>query len=211
MITTFFLALVASFWGSVPPGPSNLAVMHEVLNKNTRAGLWLGLGACIPELPYSFFALMAAQYIATFQSAKLFFEISTVVLLSVMGIFSVFIQSRKKVDLKSNSKVESFKIHPFWKGAIIGSLNPMIFAFWLVTVEVASETGWLAMNSFSENVSFVLGAAIGALFLLIMVALFTRKIKQKLTSTLTSYLNKALGISYFLLALIQIVKIYSPH
>ena len=208
MITAFLFALVTSFWGSIPPGPSNLAVLHTVLNKNIRSGLWMSLGACVPELPYTFLAVLAVQYVAAFQTVGILFEIGTALALLGMGIYATFFQVEKEINLETKTGVESFRIHPFWKGALIGSLNPMIFAFWLITAEVASKTGSLNVNLLSHKICFVLGAAVGALLLMILVTLFTHKIKQKLNASITSYLNKAIGITFILLGLVQAFKSY---
>jgi threonine/homoserine/homoserine lactone efflux protein len=211
MISAFFFALVTSFWGSIPPGPSNLAVLHTVLNKNTRAGFWMSLGACIPELPYTFGAILAVQYVSAFQNFSTLFELATAIVLLAIGIYSTFFQSQKKIDLEKSTEIERFKVHPFWKGAIIGSLNPMIFAFWLVTAEVATNTGWLDTNLMSQKISFMLGSAIGALMLLILVTIFTHNIKQKLTTSITSLLNKTIGVTFILLGLVQAFKFYMHH
>ena len=103
---------------------------------------------------------------------------------------------------------EKLKISPFLKGVIIGSLNPMILGFWLVTAEVATKANWLDLQSTFSIFGFVLGAAIGALVLLVLVALFTRKIKQRLTDKVTIYLNKSIGITFILLGTIQAYKFY---
>jgi threonine/homoserine/homoserine lactone efflux protein len=208
MISAFVFACIASFWGSVPPGPSNMAVLHTVLNKNAKTGIWMAMGACLPEIPYTFFAIVAVQYVNTFQTISSYFAIISAILLFSAGIFITFLQKSKPVDLDKSVRQEKLKISPFFKGAIIGSLNPMILGFWLVTAEVASKANWLDFQSSFSIVGFILGAATGALVLLILVAVFTHKIKQRLTDKVTIYLNKSIGITFILLGIIQAYKFY---
>ena len=73
---------------------------------------------------------------------------------------------------------------------------------------MASKTGWLNGQSLSETISFVAGAAVGAFILRLLVALFTHKIKQKLTNSVTIYLNKGIGVTFILLGLVQAFKFY---
>lgn len=208
MISSFVFACIASFWGSVPPGPSNMAVLHTVLNKNAKTGIWMAMGACLPEIPYTFFAIVAVQYVNTFQTISSYFAIISAILLFSAGIFITFLQKSKPVDLDKSVRQEKLKISPFFKGAIIGSLNPMIFGFWLVTAEVASKANWLDLQSSFSILGFVLGATTGALLLLVLVAVFTHKIKQRLTDKVTIYLNKSIGITFILLGIIQAYKFY---
>ena len=169
----------------------------------------MAIGACLPEIPYTFFAIIAVQYVNTFQTISSYFAIISAVLLLSAGLFVTFLQKPKPLDLEQGIKQEKLKISPFLKGAIIGSLNPMILGFWLVTADVASKTGWLDLQSNFSIVGFILGAVIGALLLLILVALFTHKIKQRLTDKITIYLNKSIGITFIILGIIQAYKFYA--
>lgn len=208
MISAFAFALVTSFWGSIPPGPSNLAVFHTVLNKDTKSGVWMSFGACLPELPYTLLAILAVQYVSAFSKIELLFEIITAIILVLAGIYVTFFQ-KKQVDLNESVEEEKLTILPFWKGALIGAFNPMIFGFWLVTADVASKTGWLELSSYLSITGFVVGAVLGALLLLIFVALFTHNIKQKLTTEITVYLNKTIGVTFILLGVVQAYKFFT--
>ena len=168
----------------------------------------MAMGACLPEIPYTYFAIVAVQYVNTFQTISSYFAIVSAILLFSAGIFITFLQKPKPVDTDKNVRQEKLKISPFFIGAIIGSLNPIIFCFWLVTAEVASKAKVLDLQDSFSVFGFVLGATIGALLLLVLVALFTRKIKQRLTDKITIYLNKSIGITFILLGIIQAYKFY---
>lgn len=208
MIALFSLTFIASFLGTVPPSPSNLAVMHTVLNRNIRAGLWLALGASLPELPHCFLALMAMRFISTFRSIEFAFHILTAFILCAMGVYIFFAQLNKKIEMDDNRSLGQYKLHPFWKGVLIGIFNPMIFAFWLVTAGIAVNSKWLNVHDVSHQMCFVAGAAAGAFALLALVAFFTRQIKKKLTPDMVRYFNYGIGITFLLLGLLQVLKFY---
>ena len=185
--------------------------MHTVLNKNTKAGLWLALGASLPELPYSFLAVLAVQYVSIFQSFNFTLEIITAIVLLSMGTYEIWVHSRKKVDLEATSRAEKFEIHPFWKGILIALFNPMLVAFWLVTSKLGANLGWFDPHQFSHQMAFVLGTALGAFVLLVIVAFSIKKIKERITPQIVSILNRVIGITFLILGIVQTVKIFITH
>ncbi len=211
MLGAFLFAFALSFVGSLPPGPGNLAVLHTVLNKNTRAGLWVALGASIPEIPYSFIAVLAVQYVSFFKSFNLVLEIFTATVLLVMGIYALFFQTKKETNFDKESKAESFQFHPFWKGFLIALFNPMLVAFWLVSSKMADNLGWLDPQKVEEKTAFVFGTALGAGMLLIFVAFFTRIIRDKITSKTITLINKSIGFMFLILFLVQGVKLFLKY
>ncbi|MBC7390044.1 MAG: LysE family transporter [Opitutaceae bacterium] len=211
MIGAFIFAFALSFVGSLPPGPGNLAVLHTVLNKNTRAGLWVAFGASIPEIPYSFLAVLAVQYVSAFKSFNLVLEIITASVLLIMGIYTLFFQSKKETNLDKQSKAESFQFHPFWKGFIIAVFNPMLVAFWLITSKMADNLGWLDPHKIGDKAAFVLGTAVGAGVLLVCVAFFTRLIRDKITQKTITLINKSIGIMFLVLFLVHGVKLFLKY
>ena len=204
-------AFALSFVGSIPPGPGNLAVLHTVLNKNTRAGLWVAFGASVPEIPYSFLAVLAVQYVSAFKSFNLVLEIFTASVLLIMGIYTLFFQSKKEADLNKESKAESFQLHPFWKGFVIAVFNPMLVAFWLVTSKMADNLGWLDPSKFGDKAAFVLGTALGAGVLLVGVAFFTRIIRDKITNKTITLINKSIGIMFLILFAVHAIQLFLKY
>ena len=211
VLGAFLFAFAFSFAGSLPPGPGNLAVLHTVLNKNTKAGIWVAFGASLPEIPYSFLAVLAVQYVAAFKSFNLVLEIFTVSALLLMGIYALFFQAKKETSLDKKSKAESFELHPFWKGIIVAVLNPMLIAFWLVSSKMADNLGWMDPQKIGDKLAFVLGTAVGAGVLLVFVAFFTRKIRDKLTGKMINLINKSIGITFLILFVIHALKLYFKY
>jgi threonine/homoserine/homoserine lactone efflux protein len=211
MFALFSFTFIASFLGTVPPSPSNLAVMHTVLNRNTRAGLWLAFGASFPELPHCFLALMAIQYLSAFRTVEFAFHIMTAAVLCGIGVYILFSQYKQKIEFESYPTSSKHHLHPFWKGVLIGIFNPMIFAFWLVTAGIAADSKWLNVHDISHQICFVAGAAAGAFILLALVAFFTRQIKKKLSSSMVRYFNYVIAVTFLFLGILQVLKYYFYH
>ena len=97
MIAAFAFAFVMSFWGSVPPGPCNITVLHTTLNYNSKAGIWVAFGSSVPELLYSFIALVAVHFVSAFVAIGFWLELSTAIILFVIGIYTVFFQKKARI------------------------------------------------------------------------------------------------------------------
>lgn len=210
MIAAFAFAFVMSFWGSVPPGPCNITVLHTTLNYNSKAGIWVAFGSSVPELLYSFIALVAVHFVSAFVAIGFWLELSTAIILFVIGIYTVFFQ-KKTTSIDKKTQAESFQLHPFWKGALIALFNPMLAAFWLVTGQMGVSLGWVHADKTSDAIGFIVGTAVGAFALMLLVVFFTHKIKHYLTPTVILRLNKVVGLSFFFMALVQGVKSYLSY
>jgi threonine/homoserine/homoserine lactone efflux protein len=205
MLVAFCFAFAASFWGSLPPGPGNLSVLHTVLHHHTRAGLWLALGACLPELPYSFLAVQAVQYVSAFESVKPVLGLITILILFVMGVYAIFFHHQTPVN---DETIPKRKLHPFWKGVLVAAFNPMLIAFWLVASDFGQQMGCLNLHKLEEKAAFVLGTSVGAFALLTCVALLTKKIKQHLTTENLERLHVVVGISFLVIGILQALEMY---
>jgi threonine/homoserine/homoserine lactone efflux protein len=206
VILAFVFAFVASFLGSLPPGPSNLAVLHMALNKHSRAATWMALGASIMELPYSYLAVLAIQYVSAYQSIHIYLEVAAIVILLSVGTYILLFQKGK--DIEAEDAREKWSLHPLWKGMLVAAFNPMLVGFWLVLSQLG--VSWKCMNVHDpyEKAGFVLGTALGAFALLMVVVMFTNKIKQYAKPRAIFYLNRAIGGLFIVLGILQAVKSY---
>ena len=188
-----------------------MAVLHTVLHKNTRAGLWVALGASLPELPYSFLAVMAVQYVSAYESIKPILEVGTVIALLSMGAYITFFQKKKKVDFEEEEDIKRISVHPFWKGFFVAAFNPLLVAFWLVASDFGKNIGCLDVNEPYDQLAFVVGTSLGALALLALMAVFTKKIKERLTNEHIFILTKTVGLLFVVMGVVQAVKQYLYH
>ncbi len=206
VILAFVFSFVVSFLGSMPPGPSNLAVFHMALNKHSKAGFWMAFGASLPELPYSFLAVLAIQYVSAFQSFSRWLEVAAMIVLLTVGTYILFFQKEKNLDDEDSS--ERWRLHPFWKGMLVAIFNPLLVGFWLVVSQLGVSLKCLNVHDPYEKVGFVMGTSAGAFCLLLLVVFFTDKIRQNLSPKFLLYVNKGIGGLFFALGIVQAVKSY---
>lgn len=209
MIVAFLYAFVASFLGSVPPGPSNLAVLHTTLNSNIKSGLRMSLGTCLVELPYSFLAIVAIQYVSYFESVNYWLELAAAIILLTAGFYIVL--SHKGENVNETSRAERLNIPPFLKGVAVALFNPMLVGFWLVASQIGVSLHCVNPHQLSHKISFVIGTSLGAFALLATVVLSTNKIKEYLSPKLLHRINLGIGFAFIVIGLVQGVKSYLDY
>jgi threonine/homoserine/homoserine lactone efflux protein len=103
--------------------------------------------------------------------------------------------------------LHSLKSNDFKNGFMIGLVNPLLVPFWLIWVQQVVQRGYVKLENLGTKIAFVLGTAVGALLLLLMVAFFTVRYKDQLEKTLKGKINKLLGIICIILAFVELVRL----
>lgn len=200
----FFVTAAISFVGSLQLGPVNLTVIQSVLRRDLSAGLWIALGGCLPEMIYAVAAVWAGVWLEQHPSVWILLEWSTVPLLFGIGIV-IFLTPNSSTKFE-NTQQQSFS---FLKGLTIGLLNPQLFPYWLVVLVQLGMYSELHVQTLSEQISFVIGTAVGALGLLVGVAYLTAYFRETLLDKLRKFsINRFLGTLFILLAVGQLLKLY---
>lgn len=194
-LLVFIITLTASFAGSIQPGPVNLAVIHTSLNKGFRPSLKVAAGGVIPELIYSFIALVFSSYILSFPQLKNILGIISVVFLTLAGIYFLI----KKNNTTANSiSPGNGKLFVF--GFISGIFNPLLLIYWIAFLNLVSFTAWIRIESAPEKIAFITGTAFGAFILLYLTSLIAFKKRLALLEKLTGRLNHITGLIFIILA-----------
>ncbi|MCU0338385.1 MAG: LysE family transporter [Spirosomaceae bacterium] len=220
----FVVAALVSFAGSLQLGPVNLTVIQQVLQRHLRAGVWVALGGCLPEMLYATAAVKAGQWLENHRDIWQFIEWGSVPLLLLIGIVTYRAtpknstpsptlplsgegsetQRISKVATKSSSTIPS----PFWRGMMMGMLNPQLFPFWLLVLVQFNSYAALRVQSPVEQGAFVVGTSVGALGLLVGVAFLTAHYKETLLQKLQAVpFHRVLGVIFCGFAVIQCVKL----
>ena len=197
---SFFLATLISFLGSLQPGLLNMGILYTGYHRSKSAAIRMAIGGVVPELIYSsiaiFLYLKAAEYIYIKEVLSFLF----IPLLFLAGVYLY----RKKAKEEAS---HSLKSTDFKNGFMIGLVNPLLIPFWLIWVQQVVQRGYIKLKNPSVQIAFVIGTAVGALLLLLMVAFFTVKYKEQLERTLKGKINKLLGIICIILAFVELVRL----
>lgn len=200
-----FIATTAiSFAGSIQLGMVNLTVIQSVLRRNLKEGLWVALGGSLPEMLYATAAIWAGMWLEKHQSVWNVLEWSAVPVLLGIGIVT-FQTPNRSIDIERQTN-QSFS----WaKGFIMGLLNPQLFPYWLLMLVQFTNYDVLRVQTLPDRIAFIIGTAVGALVLLVILAYLTHRFKDWLLHKMKKgNTNRFLGILFMLLALGQLVKLW---
>ncbi|OYU94485.1 MAG: hypothetical protein CFE21_15880 [Bacteroidetes bacterium B1(2017)] len=198
-IIYFLIAALISFFGSMQPGPVNLTLLHSCVHGHYKRGLYIAIGGSIPELIYSFIALLFAEALAPY--TQLLQTVSGYVALAfvVIGIAFFFIKSKANVEEVKERK------SGFGSGFLVSIVNPQLILFWLGIIAAMNlqhvdllHAGILSMFLFAIGTS--VGAFLQHYFLIFMVQTYSGSNTVKL---IKQYGNKLTGAMLILLGLAQ--------
>lgn len=197
---SFLLATVISFIGSLQPGLVNMGVLYAGYHRSRNAAIKMAIGGVLPEIIYSAIALFLYMKAAEFSYIKEGLNILFIPLLLIAGIYLL----RKKA---SKEEMKNQNDHDFTNGFMIGMVNPLLIPFWLIWIQQVVQRGYLELSNFYAQTAFVLGTAVGALVLLLVVAFNTAKYKTQLEKILKGRLNFLLGLICIILACVELFRL----
>jgi threonine/homoserine/homoserine lactone efflux protein len=197
IITTFIVAFIFSFIGSIPPGTLNLTVIQLGLEHRIGAAWRFSAAAAIVEIPYGWIAIEFENLLTTNTGIAGYFKLITGVVMLALGALHLF-SSNRPSRLK-----EKFHRSGFRRGLILSILNPMALPFWIAMTAYLKSTDWIVLSSVTERVSYLLGIAFGAMMLLIAMAIFARRVISQFEGNTT--FKKIPGVTLLLLGLYAIL------
>ena len=138
----------------------------------------------------------------------LVFKIVLITVLVTVGIIYLF-KKHKSFTLESPQKnIESSKMKHFFKGFTLAGLNPQLLPYWMFVMVYFNSIKFLEIKSEFDKLSYILGAGLGALILLISIILTIKKFKTRILTYLNNkYYYKALGILFIAISLQQLITL----
>ena len=200
IITSFFIATVISFSGSLQLGPVNMHVIQTAINSNFRTSLLVAIGGCIPEIIYCTIAFGGSELIIHNKQWFNYFQIAAIFIFLIIGATALFKKYQSKVIERSGPA-------PFLSGFILGILNPMLITFWISVITFLHQFNIAVTKTVYTQVAFVLGTAAGAFLLLLTFAIIVTKNKPSFIQNNQERINKILGLIFIILAVIQFLKL----
>ncbi|MCZ2355453.1 MAG: LysE family transporter [Bacteroidia bacterium] len=195
----FLLGLLISFIASIPVGPLNVAVVQATLLQGKRTGFEIALGGALIELLYCLFAIASLHFFAINQAFFHWLHLIAAILLAGLGFFHL----RKKIS-EEDPKPRNGGMSLLF-GISLGAINPMLVPFWLGVVAYLRSLEWLS-DVFAIQLWFAAGIAVGALGLLVSVALIADRRKQGLSYKNKVLIQRILAWLFIALACIQFVS-----
>lgn len=170
ILHAFFIGVVFSFIGSIPPGTLNLSVLQLGLEKKVKVALRFALAVAIIEYPYAWIGVQFEYWITSNPLIIDNFQLITAIVMMAIGFLNLWAAE------KPTSFSVKFNESGFRRGIILGILNPMAIPFWIGVTAYLKAMGWLNLSTLWLLHSYVLGTSVGALILLIFFALLAGKL-----------------------------------
>lgn len=200
-LTIFTLTTIISFIGSVQPGPVNLTVVETTLSRNFKMGVWVAISGTLPEIFYSVIALKSHVILSKNPTILEILKLGIIPFFLIIGIHRLYLSAKPNKNFNQTTPPkEIFGVY------INGILNPQLLPFWLLVLGYLNT--FLNFNSFYSQISFVLGAALGAFLILLIFAYLAQRFQIKLYSLFLRYsIEKIIGLFFISMAFFQILKL----
>ena len=189
MVKVFFIGAIASFLGSIPPGTLNILVLQLGLENKLKAALRFAIAVALIEYPYAWIAVEFESLITSSPAIQQHFKVlaaSVMIILGVLGIWTARKPTKVNVKLQESG---------FVRGLILSILNPQAIPWWIGVTAYLKSEGFV-----------VLDTPIGALALLILLALLAERLSHLVTHN--RLLAMAPGIVLLVLGILTLVNTY---
>ena len=200
MVKVFFIGAIASFLGSIPPGTLNILVLQLGLENKLKAALRFALAVALIEYPYAWIAVEFESWITSSPAIQQHFKLlaaSVMIVLGVLGIWTAKKPTKVSVKMQESG---------FVRGLILSILNPQAIPWWIGVTAYLKSEGFVVLDTPIRVHSYVLGTAIGALALLIFLALLAERLSHLVTHN--KLLAMAPGIVLLVLGILTLVNTY---
>ncbi len=200
VIQVFFIGLVASFLGSIPPGTLNILVLQLGLENKLKAALRFALAVALIEYPYAWIAVEFEAWITSSPAIQQHFKLLAATVMIILGVLGIW--TAQKPTMAAVKMQES----GFVRGLILSILNPQAIPWWIGVTAYLKSEGFVVLDTPLNVHSYVLGTCIGALILLTLLAMLAERLSHLVTHN--KLLAMAPGVVLLLLGLLTLVNIY---
>lgn len=188
--STFSIAFLFSFLGTIPPGTLNLTVIHLGVNDRIRAALVLSVTAALVEYPYAWLAVEFQDYIRKSTDVMESFRLVGSILMIAIGVLNLLSTLGSSSNHATRLRESGFRM-----GVILGVLNPVAIPFWIAMTAYMKSRGWIALSDNLQLQAYLLGVSLGTLAVFIPLACVAKRVVSRFKiSTMLSRLPGALLI-----------------
>lgn len=193
VLSTFLIAFLFSFLGTIPPGTLNLSIIQLGLNRQIDAAWRMSFAAAMIEYPYAWIAVEFQDFITQSINVTHNFHLISGVVMILLGCFNLWTSS------KPSRFSQRFEASGFRKGIFLSILNPMAIPFWMAMTAYLKSYRWIDLSDKMEVHAYLLGVCTGTIVLFMLLAFLARSVVSYFKTN--SFLQKTPGIVLVLLGL----------
>lgn len=200
LITCFLIGVFASFLGTLPFGPINLAVIKTTVDQHARAGLEFAIAASLIEILQAVLALWFGAFISSFWQANPAFEMLLASVFILLG--AAFWLRRPAIPTESG---KASRGSPFAGGLLIALLNPQAVPYWILATSVISQS---LGDEFLDSAlaMFLSGVALGKFAALCGFVMASHLLKARLQQSGLA-INRLVGIVLLAIGILQWIRL----
>ncbi len=197
----FWMGMLISFIGSLPPGLMNILAIQVSEREGVRAALWYAAGSMLAEVIVVRMALSGMNW---FTSRQRFFSILEWMTAGLLLLFAIscFIAAGSMQDFRNSIPV--ILLPPFLTGILTSFINPLHIPFWLGWSTVLVNKGTLQLRTGHYN-GFVTGIGAGTVIGFLLY-IYGGKYLFALLSTNSLVINCAAGSILLTVAFFHVRK-----
>jgi threonine/homoserine/homoserine lactone efflux protein len=170
IVQVFFIGLIFSFVGSIPPGTLNILVLQLGLENKVRTALRFAFAVALVEYPYTWIAVVFEDWITSSPIVLNNFQLLGAVVMATIGLITLW-AARKPTTFTAKFEESGFR-----RGLVLSILNPQAIPFWIAITAYLKMEGWIDLSTSGRIHSYVLGTSIGAMILLTLLAVMAQKV-----------------------------------
>ena len=200
---TFFLGLIVTLIGVIPPGLLNMTAAKISLKEGYIRGIVFSIGVSTTVLAQPYIAVLFARYLSNHPDIIDVLQRVALVIFILLSVYYLFIA--KENPQSSNDLNNRSKRNRFFFGMFLASLNMFAIPYQAYMSITLASFGWMNFDK-TNIISYVSGAATGTFVMLYIYIFFFDKIKsQKITSH--KNMNLFIGIITAVVALFTLINV----
>ncbi len=177
----FFLSLLISFLGVMPPGMLNMSAARISLKEGHNRSFIFSIGVCIVVGLQTYVATIFAKYLNQHPDVTSVLKRMAVVIFLLISFYFYFTGKNQTSPVSVNARIQS-KQSRFFQGFFMSALNIFPIPFQAYVVTSLLSVGWLQLDPSSIG-AYIAGAIMGSFIALYIYILFFDNIKNnKITS-----------------------------
>ena len=177
MLSTFAIAFVFSFIGTIPPGTLNLTIIQLGLNHRTDVAWRMAFAAAIIEYPYAWIAVEFQEYLSQSIGIADDFHLVSGLVMVLLGVLILWSST------KPSKFTKRFNESGFRKGIILALLNPLAIPFWMAMTAYLKSHDWIDLSDQLEIHAYLIGVSAGTIALFMLFAYLARMVVSYLKSS----------------------------
>jgi threonine/homoserine/homoserine lactone efflux protein len=198
----FFISLLISFIGVIPPGLLNVSAAKISLKEGHNRSFMFSFGVCIVVSVQVYIAVIFAKYLSLHPEVTVILKRVAFVIFLLVSAY--FLNTAKSSTLAIEHSVKS-KQSRFFQGIFMSALNIFPIPFQAYVVTTLLSYGWMSLEATTIG-TYVSGAVMGTFMALYVYILFFDTLKNtKIASP--KNMNYCIGVITLVVAIATLINL----